>query len=249
MSRGALVGPVSRVDCGTDDTSSELTAPAATSDETAATVEALGFAAEALASSLTVSRRQLNRLLESIQQVMTAAEFVHGTAESLVDTAATIAAPADDADDVGVVALAGRREKAADPEGSAKSRRPVSCEEKPSSFKTVVCVRGGGGTDPGTEQCHQPSAGAMGYAGPRQGSGDFLVSAPAKAPITKLTPRQRDVLDLLRRGKSNREIALELDLAEATVRTHVTAILKTLGVRNRTQAVLAAGGAADPMDG
>ncbi len=55
-----------------------------------------------------------------------------------------------------------------------------------------------------------------------------------------LTPRQRDVLDELGTGKSNREIANELGLAEGTVKVHVTAILKALGVKNRTQAVLAA---------
>jgi DNA-binding CsgD family transcriptional regulator len=249
VSRGALVGSVSRVDRGTDDTSCKLAAPAATSDETAATVEALGFAAEALASSLTVSRRQLKRLLGSVQQAVTAAELVHGIGENLIDAAATIAAPVDVADDVGILALASHRKKALDPEGTVKARRPVSCEEKPASFKTVGRVLGGGGSVPRTELRHQRSAGAIGYAGSDQGPCDFLVSAPSKAPITKLTPRQRDVLYVLSRGKSNREIALELDLAESTVRTHVTAILKTLGVRNRTQAVLAAGVAANPMDG
>jgi DNA-binding NarL/FixJ family response regulator len=56
-----------------------------------------------------------------------------------------------------------------------------------------------------------------------------------------LTPRQLDVLAELGTGKSNREIARELGLAEGTVKVHVTAILKALGVKNRTQAVLAAG--------
>ncbi len=55
-----------------------------------------------------------------------------------------------------------------------------------------------------------------------------------------LTPRQHDVLDELGTGKSNREIANELGLAVGTVKVHVTAILKALGVKNRTQAVLAA---------
>jgi DNA-binding NarL/FixJ family response regulator len=59
-------------------------------------------------------------------------------------------------------------------------------------------------------------------------------------PIASLTPRQLDVLALLGRGKSNREIAYDLGLAEGTVKVHVTAILKALGVKNRTQAVLIA---------
>lgn len=55
-----------------------------------------------------------------------------------------------------------------------------------------------------------------------------------------LTPRQRDVLAMLRQGKSNKEIARDLDLAEITVKLHVTAILRALGVENRTQAAIMA---------
>lgn len=55
-----------------------------------------------------------------------------------------------------------------------------------------------------------------------------------------LTERQREVLALLARGLVNKEIARTLGLAEATVKMHITAIMKLLGVSNRTQAVLAA---------
>ncbi|TNC95012.1 MAG: Response regulator containing a CheY-like receiver domain and an HTH DNA-binding domain [Stygiobacter sp.] len=55
-----------------------------------------------------------------------------------------------------------------------------------------------------------------------------------------LTPRQRDVLAMLRQGKSNKEIARDLNLAEITVKLHVTAILRALGVENRTQAAILA---------
>ncbi|HTH15370.1 MAG TPA: response regulator transcription factor [Magnetospirillum sp.] len=55
-----------------------------------------------------------------------------------------------------------------------------------------------------------------------------------------LTPRQRDVLAMLRQGKSNKEIARDLDLAEITVKLHVTAILRALRVENRTQAAIVA---------
>ena len=58
--------------------------------------------------------------------------------------------------------------------------------------------------------------------------------------IEGLTDRQREVLVLLGQGKSNKAIAQQLRLSENTIKIHVTAILKTLGVRNRTQAVLAA---------
>jgi DNA-binding NarL/FixJ family response regulator len=58
--------------------------------------------------------------------------------------------------------------------------------------------------------------------------------------IRFLTPRQREVLTLLAQGKSNKEIAGDLHLAEGTVKLHVTAILKALNVNNRTRAVVAA---------
>lgn len=58
--------------------------------------------------------------------------------------------------------------------------------------------------------------------------------------LRQLTPRQIDVLAMLRQGKSNKEIGRELDLAEITVKMHVTAILKALEVQNRTQAAIVA---------
>lgn len=56
---------------------------------------------------------------------------------------------------------------------------------------------------------------------------------------TQLTPRQREMLLYLSRGYSNKEISLRLGLAEITVKVHVSALFKTLGVVNRTQAVMA----------
>jgi DNA-binding NarL/FixJ family response regulator len=55
-----------------------------------------------------------------------------------------------------------------------------------------------------------------------------------------LTGRQVDVLALMMQGKSNKAICRRLELAEPTVKNHVTAILKALRVSNRTEAVLAA---------
>lgn len=54
-----------------------------------------------------------------------------------------------------------------------------------------------------------------------------------------LTPRQRDVLGLLLKGLPNKLIARELNLSVETVKDHVAAVLRTLGVSTRTQAVLA----------
>jgi DNA-binding NarL/FixJ family response regulator len=59
--------------------------------------------------------------------------------------------------------------------------------------------------------------------------------------IADLTPQQFRVLGMLCSGLLNKQIAYELDVSEATVKAHVTAILRKLGVTTRTQAVLAAG--------
>jgi DNA-binding NarL/FixJ family response regulator len=56
-----------------------------------------------------------------------------------------------------------------------------------------------------------------------------------------LTDRQVDVLSLMMQGKSNKAICRALNLAEPTVKNHVTAILKALEVSNRTEAVIAVG--------
>ena len=55
-------------------------------------------------------------------------------------------------------------------------------------------------------------------------------------PLRRLTRRQQEVLELLSLGRSNKEIAQSLGLAEGTVKIHVSAILKALGVANRTEA-------------
>jgi DNA-binding NarL/FixJ family response regulator len=55
-----------------------------------------------------------------------------------------------------------------------------------------------------------------------------------------LTPRQRNVLGLVAQGLSNKQVAYELSITEGTVKLHVNAILKTLGVSNRTSAALLA---------
>lgn len=69
-------------------------------------------------------------------------------------------------------------------------------------------------------------------------------------PLRNLTPRQRATLDLMMLGKSNKEIARELDVLESTVKAHVRVILNKLKASNRTQAVRIATdlGWSDPGD-
>lgn len=102
-------------------------------------------------------------------------------------------------------------------------------------------------------------SGALGYLYKAMPSGDMLAAlqsvlagdvyvpdigreprpvATATHAIVGLTERQLVVLRLLLEGHSNKSIAYELSLTEATVKTHVTAILRALGVNSRTEAVL-----------
>jgi DNA-binding NarL/FixJ family response regulator len=77
----------------------------------------------------------------------------------------------------------------------------------------------------------------------RVGDSLAILASDGPAPQSSsdgLPPRQREITVLLAEGKSNKEIARELNLLEATVKHHVRCILRKLGVRNRTEAVLAA---------
>lgn len=58
--------------------------------------------------------------------------------------------------------------------------------------------------------------------------------------FSSLTPQQMKILRLICQGKANKEISYELSIAEATVKTHITAIMSKINARRRTQAVLLA---------
>lgn len=59
-----------------------------------------------------------------------------------------------------------------------------------------------------------------------------------RIPSLELTPREKEVLAGITQGRSNREIADELNIAEKTVRMHVSAVLEKMGARDRTQATI-----------
>lgn len=111
----------------------------------------------------------------------------------------------------------------------------------------------------GDEDIHQALvAGALGYiikgmshetlvdALRRANAGTRFLPPPVarsladRTPNSDLSPREREVLSLMVHGKSNREIAAELGITEATVKCHVSVILMRLEANDRTQAVIAA---------
>ena len=63
---------------------------------------------------------------------------------------------------------------------------------------------------------------------------------PTPAEMAQLTPREREVLSLMARGLSNADVATELFISEATVKTHLARVMMKLGVREKAQAVAAA---------
>jgi DNA-binding NarL/FixJ family response regulator len=73
-----------------------------------------------------------------------------------------------------------------------------------------------------------------------QFDGEALPALSTEADVLKLTKRQREVLTLLARGLSNKEIARILAIAEATTKIHMAALLRALGARNRTEAAFKA---------
>jgi DNA-binding NarL/FixJ family response regulator len=84
---------------------------------------------------------------------------------------------------------------------------------------------------PAEATTHAPAAGPAGHD---------AKGGATQARLTGLTPRQVDVYRAAARGLPNKLIARELGIAEATVKTHLTAVYGVLGVRNRTEAAIQA---------
>lgn len=94
------------------------------------------------------------------------------------------------------------------------------------------------GKDAGLDAIEQAIAGAL--DGRRIEAPVDEAIDPVAAQIASLTPTQLKVLLGVMQGRLNKQIAYDLGIGEATVKAHMTAILKKLDVQNRTQAVLAA---------
>lgn len=78
------------------------------------------------------------------------------------------------------------------------------------------------------------------YARPNEAAQDLHPFRSNPELSSTLTGQQMRILELICAGKPNKQIAYELSLAEATVKAHITALLRRLGVYNRTQAVVVA---------
>jgi two-component system nitrate/nitrite response regulator NarL len=122
-------------------------------------------------------------------------------------------------------------------------------------FPTTACIMISGDEQSGVVT-RAVAAGASGFI-PKSFTADEMIAAirkvlagdifvPATTDLTQppdshgLTLRQLEVITMLGRGFSNKEIARALDVAERTVKAHVSAVFEALNVRNRTQAVLVA---------
>ena len=122
-------------------------------------------------------------------------------------------------------------------------------------FPTTACIMISG-DEQQSIVARAVQSGASGFI-PKSFTADEMIAAiqkvlagevfvPQSATLTPseqpngLTLRQLEVISMLGRGFSNKEIARALDVAERTVKAHVSAVFEALNVRNRTQAVLVA---------
>jgi two-component system nitrate/nitrite response regulator NarL len=74
----------------------------------------------------------------------------------------------------------------------------------------------------------------------RGDAGPQKEARPRQAPFAELTPRELEILECIADGSSNKMIARELDITDGTVKLHVKAILRKLGLRSRVEAAVSA---------
>ena len=72
----------------------------------------------------------------------------------------------------------------------------------------------------------------------RQSISSTIANPNLSSQLAELSPREKEVLNLIAQGANNREIAIQLYISEKTVKNHVTSILNKLNLRDRTQAAL-----------
>lgn len=99
------------------------------------------------------------------------------------------------------------------------------------------------------EHALRATAGGQIFVSPMSENGSAHDSSrPRSFSEAKLTARQREVLDLLAAGKSNKQIAWALGISEGTVKVHVNAAFRVLGVHNRVNATTALLALSEPAD-
>lgn len=93
---------------------------------------------------------------------------------------------------------------------------------------------------PAANSAHTPplASGLAKPPEPAQAPAPEAASAPPPGPLSRLSPRERDILREIARGSSNKEIARRLDIAETTVKIHVQHILRKLHLTSRVQAAV-----------
>lgn len=92
-----------------------------------------------------------------------------------------------------------------------------------------------------SDMAASPMAGSLAQPTEPAGAGSPQTpSAQAAGPLSRLSPRERDILREIARGASNKEIARKLDIAETTVKIHVQHILRKLNLTSRVQAAVMA---------
>ena len=81
-------------------------------------------------------------------------------------------------------------------------------------------------------------AGKLATAFRHEAEASSMAAAPPPDPLGALSPREREIVDLIARGDSNKQIARELGIAETTVKIHVQHLLRKLDLDSRVQAAV-----------